>query len=611
MIRLEIYPVGSSTPLVPHLPATLSFEMIRENPLFNRRGDYTYDIDISLRDPHNRAIYNHIDRLTATFRPQNRRARLICDGRVIADGTEVILSKENDYAKIQIVAGNSELNYITADENLKIRDMNFGTIATPENWQDHARAISPLIYPATNYTFPMIAKGSTTLEGFDNKYHFGAWRGSNEHGIYYDDNTDFWPQPFVLYYVRKFIELLGYEITRNDLESDDRWVRLVLISGYRSLEYAKMLPNWTAAEFITEIERFFNCVILTEPGTKTAQIIMLPEYYSVAHTETIGDDELLDDFNREYDITGEAWAYANDNLKYKLPGENVWKYKNLPEDVRTASKRITMGVESARAETDNDYQIYRDTSLDEDFVFTKDRDNEGNVTRKRWWIVDEYHHEATGQTDWKEMRIIPANTFVGFFKPADIYYNPPMLVGIVSAFPEFYDNSAVDDFTKKIIEGTSESASDSMQVAFYTGIIEAPKADTETGELSASSFYYAMLQTTPICVTRSGKATNSSISFYQGNQQVFHLNASLWPLYYAMTLNLDKPYYGRYAKDFNKNRLADFTEKYTFQLRTGRGISPTDFFLIHGRLFICQQLKYTYADGRQHPIVEGTFYPYI
>ena len=118
MIRLEITDPTTAEILVPHLSASFSFEMVRENPLFNRRGDYTYDIDISMRDPYNRAIYKHVNRLTATSKPLNRRARLLADGHVIADGTEVILRLEADTLKIQIVAGNSELNYLTADDNI-------------------------------------------------------------------------------------------------------------------------------------------------------------------------------------------------------------------------------------------------------------------------------------------------------------------------------------------------------------------------------------------------------------------------------------------------------------------------------------------------------------
>ena len=280
MIRLEITDPETGLIYVPHLPAELSFEMLRENPLFDRRGDYTYDIDINLRDPHNRAIYQHIDRLTSIRKPKLRAARLITDGRVICDGTEVILKKDGDLLKVQIVAGNSEMNYLTAAENLYIREMDFGSIPTPTI--ETVQQVMDKCYPAANYAFPTIYKGSDTEfdedsqlnpKIFDNDYYYRLGE------MHYSSGSELWPQPYLLYYVEKFIELLGYKIRRNSLRNIERWKRLMLISGYKTLNYAKMLPNWTAAEFLEEIEKFFNVIIVVDQITKNADIINLTEWY--------------------------------------------------------------------------------------------------------------------------------------------------------------------------------------------------------------------------------------------------------------------------------------------------------------------------------------------
>lgn len=607
MIRLEITDPATGSILVPHLSADLSFDVVRENPLFNRRGDYTYDIDISLRDPHNRAIYQHIDRLTAASRPKNRHARLLCDGHIVAEGTEVILKKEADTLKIQILAGNSEMNYLTADENLRIREMDFGSIPQSIINPGHARSVSPLIYPATNYVFPMLCKGSSTNEGYDNKYQMGSWKGSNENGIYYDDDTELWPQPFLLYYVEKFIQLLGYKITRNDLRNDKRWTHLLLISGYRTLSYAKMLPDWTASEFVTEIERFFNCIILTSKDAKTAQIICIPEFYSSSGFSEIND--ILDEFTTEYDGASENYTFANDNLKYQLPGNNYYRYKSLPDDVIKGSTLVSTPIAPKFIITheNTDWKIYTTIVGRNQFVVTKDRDSEGNVIRKRWWYVNEFHHEAPEDTQWQEMRIIPAHTFIRFYRPADIYYNPDILCGIVSAYPQYYDNSEAGDFTATIQGGGKENAATTMQVAFYTGIIQTMKADRETGMLSDSGFYYGMLQTKPFSVT---DYLFTRVDGTYIDQQDFSLSNELWPDYLEYTLALDGEN-GRYQKDYNRNKMADLTNPYTIRFRTSVLLDPITPFLIRGRLFVCQQLKYKYTDGRQDPIVEGTFYPYI
>ena len=608
MIRLEITDPTTNAIHVPHLPATLSFTLLRENPLFNHRGDYTYDIDISLRDPHNRAIFSHINRLTANSRPQNRHARLICDGRIIADGTEVVLKKDDETLKIQILAGNSEINYLTADESLMVRDMDFGTI--PEPTTEQAKAVSNKFYPQTNYVFPMLCKGTSTADGYDNEYHRGAWiQGGNENGINYREGTALWPQPYLLYYVEKFIQLLGYEITRNDLRDDVRWTRLLLISGYRSLQYAKMLPNWTAAQFLNEIERFFNCIILTNPLLHTAQIVKIPDFYANVEPTEIKSEDITDKFQCDYDTANSDIIIAHNNLRYNLPSNAYYRYKCLSEDIEVAAKKVEMYYDDALELEDNDWQIYSNgISNPLKYVITKDRDSDGNVIRKRIHFVDEYRHEAPADTNWNEMAIIPAATFVRFYKPASIAYNPPLWVAIVSAWPDYYDNSQAGDFTKVLIEGGGETASDKMQVAFYTGIIKSSKADQYTGELSTSDIYYAMLQTTPHMWTESPFTTDKNGQYLK--QQYFQLTPTQLPVYRQLTLELDGQY-GRYQTDFNKNMLADFTTQFTIRFRSKAFLDPAKKFLINNRLFVCQQLKYTYSDGRQHPIVEGIFFPYI
>ncbi len=607
MIRLEITDPATGSILVPHLSADLRFDMVRENPLFNRRGDYTYDIDISLRDPHNRAIYQHIDRLTAAGRPKNRHARLLADGHVVAEGTEVILKKEADTLKIQILAGTSELNYLTADENLRIREMDFGSIPASIINPGYARSVSPYIYPDTNYVFPMLCKGSTTSEGYDNKYQMGAWKGSNEDGIYYDEDTELWPQPFLLYYVEKFIQLLGYTITRNDLRNDSRWTHLLLISGYRTLSYAKMLPDWTASEFLTEIERFFNCIVVASNDAKTAQIVTVPEFYSQSGFTEIHD--ILDEFTADYDQASEDFKTANDNVRYQLPSNDYYRYKSLPDEVVKGCTEVQIPIppKNAVRMENTDWRIFRTPVGRNPYVVTKDRDSDGNVIRKRWWYVNEFRHEAPEDTQWQDMRIIPAYTFIRFYRPADIYFEQDVQCGIVSAFPQFYDNSEAGDFTATIKGGGKENASTVMQVAFYTGIIQTRKADRETGMLSDSGYYYGMLQTKPF------NATDYLFTRVDGkyiDQQDFSLSDDLWPNYQEYTLALDGTY-GRYQKDYSRNKMADLTNPYTIRFRSSVMLDPTTPFLIHGRLFVCQQLKYTYADGRQNPIVEGTFYPYI
>ena len=41
-----------------HLPEDISIDYYVYNPFFERKGEYTYDIDINLKDPVNAKVYN-------------------------------------------------------------------------------------------------------------------------------------------------------------------------------------------------------------------------------------------------------------------------------------------------------------------------------------------------------------------------------------------------------------------------------------------------------------------------------------------------------------------------------------------------------------------------
>lgn len=77
-----------------------------------------------------------------------------------------------------------------------------------------------------------------------------------------------------------------------------------------------------------------------------------------------------------------------------------------------------------------------------------------------------------------------------------------------------------------------------------------------------------------------------------------------------MTLELNGQQ-GLYNTHFRPEQAIDIQEACTIKFRARGGYDLKLPFLIRGRLFVCQQLKYTYADSHQHPIVEGTFYPYL
>ena len=241
-------------------------DVIRENPLITSAGDYSYDIDVDLRVPQNRRIYKDFQRLNTLSSFSQRKAELLDNEKVLARGTEAVLSIEGTRAKIQVLSNNSELNYIF-DETRSVRELDFGSVQTKTT--ELAAKVSTHLYGdvvdgvEVREAYPMVSRedfggyGShasffNTPAGFPGSYAMG-----------FDNVDNLRPMPYLLYYIDKIVEVLGYTMGECHIDRD-KYKRLLVIHGYDTLEYAKMLPDWTVSQFISEVEKFFGVVFLVD-----------------------------------------------------------------------------------------------------------------------------------------------------------------------------------------------------------------------------------------------------------------------------------------------------------------------------------------------------------
>ena len=56
------------------LPKDFSVQVKRENPLFTKNGEYTYDITLPLGNPTNAELYKHLNRLNSVTEVASKRA---------------------------------------------------------------------------------------------------------------------------------------------------------------------------------------------------------------------------------------------------------------------------------------------------------------------------------------------------------------------------------------------------------------------------------------------------------------------------------------------------------------------------------------------------------
>ena len=189
-----------------------TFEYYMRNPLFTKEGEYTYEIEVNLQVPENANLYRHINRKDAVLQIPQRSA-VIFDGiRRIFKGSEIILGITNNTAKIQLVSGNSELNYLSGGN---IRDLDFGTIDVT---LDKARQSLSSSYPEFNYVCcPVLANTDNNITGDGSKYYNQVDTASNGKTPVTIADATLRVQPYLLFYIEKTVDLLGYALKSNVL----------------------------------------------------------------------------------------------------------------------------------------------------------------------------------------------------------------------------------------------------------------------------------------------------------------------------------------------------------------------------------------------------------
>lgn len=303
------------------LPQNFTATVKRENSFFTKNGEYTYDCTLRLDNPTNRTLYGFLQRLNKTDQLDTKRtAVLIADGHVYARGTEIITRWTQESVSIQIVSGESELNYFIGQDQ-KIEELDLGEIETT------VTLISPTdSFPDVEFCLPTIRSQSGYVY---NRYVRGHIMAGRRTGNTIIPGSDLRPQPYLCALLRRLMEALGYTVTENHLENT-QFKNLFLVNTIFTTEYAKMLPGWTVKDFLTEVERLTGVVFITDNLNKTCAILLKAQFYANARQFTVRnvvdayEAESQDDDSREAEFT-------TSDVSYDMPDGYWSKIVQLPE----------------------------------------------------------------------------------------------------------------------------------------------------------------------------------------------------------------------------------------------------------------------------------------
>ena len=598
----ELYIDGTAA----YLPKDLSVQVKRENPLFTKNGEYTYDITLPLSAPVNAALYSHLNRLNSVAEVKTRRrAVLVADNRVYCNGTEVVTGWTHDTVTIQIASGNSELNYVIGG-NLQVSFLDMKDSGTEA---DTARILNR--YPAIDYCLaPVLNRTSGHFVNLWKTYrHYDAATGQTD-DQFLPDSPYFAPQPFLLAYIAELMNALGYELLENQLEGtflQDLYICHVQETG----KWNEMLPGWNVQEFMEQIEKLFNATFVIDNRKRTARLILNSRYYTGADNITAHLARVEDTYEAEVDDEPEQDDHAQSNIHYNLPDNAYWCMACLPDNLRDSARREDIPADFEPAGTEvgrinlwfDDSGNRRHDTIYHDVLYGGDYVHRANGF---YALVDQFRglEREDAQADI-ELDIVPVET-----AECTVHATSDNIEGGINSVERTLFLPVIDG-NESPDEDTGEDTGGEDEETLYEQIANSTAADGEDDEPSKGRIFLAFFH-----------ALEVPVIFGREYPQ-----AGTYPVPFTDRLIEDKnvfnlPQYNQSNDEGATLRLSALDQllyqaAYDIDFRHAIKVNSHDpnlysanlIFEIRNRLYVCKEMEFTLDASGRKGAWTSTFYP--
>lgn len=343
-----------------------ALKLVRENTYFTKSGTYTYNISLPIC-PENIAIFGMLSRKDINKSEVAYNARLVVKNRDVMNGTATVTNISEDEIKVQLLGGNSELNFYNKNENRYIDELPLGT------WYDVAgvtssdltmRSMAEMIRSQFNSDVSSVGIEAAyknlcnkiwnentkeapvdwvalpcVNENFDvtcNNFGIKTYTDNNGNSkrcpaINNLDKVYLSAQPYLVQMIERVFNNLGYPVLENCLRDNEFFMHLVIVTANNRSAIARALPHWTVAQFIEEIENLFGVVFLINESTKKTLIKSRGDYFK---DNIVYIDNILDEYSVSME-TDETTDIANANVGY---AEVTDVYDRIDDDIREAAK---------------------------------------------------------------------------------------------------------------------------------------------------------------------------------------------------------------------------------------------------------------------------------
>ena len=297
-----------------------------QNPFIKDGDEKTMEVVFPLDIPENREVFGALNRIDTSFLCEDlEECILMADNFVVVSGKGTITSITEKEVKIQILAGKSYLKYKASFDKIFIDQLDYGQVS--DKYKRFATAKSIQDVTKLDVLSDIRARGFIGEAG---KYMFmpihdegnDVW--ANAPGYIYTPGRDgsllattivqAAVQPNLMMVFKKVMDVLGYQIIRNDFDSSP-WNKLYIASARVSLSLAKALPHWSCYKFIDEMRKLFNAVFVFDETKKTVSIVPFEQASDNGSVEI----EPVEEFNTSYDEQGIEYLEAS-NIQYEISG---------------------------------------------------------------------------------------------------------------------------------------------------------------------------------------------------------------------------------------------------------------------------------------------------
>lgn len=334
--------------------ASQSIKITYANQYVTDDGEYSYDITFPMSIMNNRRIFENVSRFDVSKNTKKYDdCKLYVSGRLVLSGVGTIISVTESDIKLQIVGGKSRIKFNSKLESHFIDEMNLGEAVAPgikkyykEGWNKFGLTILNNSYHVN------MTNLANHIVGVKGKYTFvPVWDETNDcaANFYYPTTSNSMTalykaavQPNLIYILHRVLELEGYKIIKDEYDVYP-WNTLYIVSAFKTLQFSKCLPHWSAYTFIEEFRKLFNASIVFDEIKKEVGIYQSSEILSSAAVMY----EAIDEYSVDYDEDGSLSTTETSNLEYNLgDSANRKEYEVISQKVLKSFKIVELAPEA-------------------------------------------------------------------------------------------------------------------------------------------------------------------------------------------------------------------------------------------------------------------------